>query len=75
MEASDNELLKRLWRQCSIRDNTKLSTIFSKESIVELAKRHELIYQAIAERDMVRARAEIEEHFDMLIAGLEKLDA
>ena len=44
MEASDNELLKRLWRQCSIRDNTKLSTIFSKESIVELAKRHELIY-------------------------------
>ena len=42
---------------------------------VELAKRHELIYQAIAERDMVRARAEIEEHFDMLIAGLEKLDA
>ena len=75
VEASDNELLKRLWRQCSIRDNTKLSTIFSKESIVELAKRHELIYQAIAERDMVRARAEIEEHFDMLIAGLEKLDA
>ena len=75
MEASDNELLKRLWRQCSIRDTTKLSTIFSKESIVELAKRHELIYQAIAERDMVRACAEIEEHFDMLIAGLEKLDA
>lgn len=75
VEASDNELLKRLWRQCSIRDNTKLSTIFSEESIVELAKRHELIYQAIAERDMARARVEIKEHFDMLIAGLENLDA
>lgn len=44
VKASGNELLKRLWQQCYIRDNTKLSTVFSRESMVKLAKWHERLY-------------------------------
>ena len=74
VKASGNELLKRLWQQCYIRDNTKLSTVFSRESMVELAKRHERLYQAIEMRNETLGRAEIESHFRMLIDGLGKLD-
>lgn len=74
VKASGNELLKRLWQQCYIRDNTKLSTVFSRESMVELAKRHERLYQAIEMRNETLGRAEIDSHFRMLINGLGKLD-
>lgn len=72
VQASDNYLLKRLWQQCYIRDNTRLSTIFSKESMLELAKRHERICEAIRARDELRCREEIKTHFQMLIDGLDE---
>lgn len=71
---SKNELLKRLWRQCYIRDNTRLSTIFSHESLAALAQRHELLCQAIEQRDKDRCKEEVMAHFHMLIDGLSKID-
>lgn len=70
VERSQNELLKKLWRQCYVRDNTRISTIFSNLSIVELAQRHKLIYDAIRLADIERLREEISAHFTMLIDSL-----
>lgn len=67
VESSENELLKRLWRQCYVRDNTMLSTVITNESLLELGRRHELICEAIQSGDVNRAKAEIKMHFDMLI--------
>lgn len=74
MKISNNDLLKRLWQQCYIRDNTRLSTVYSQESLIELAKRHETLCQAIQMRDEKRCRKEIQKHFEMLIDGLSKLE-
>lgn len=70
VDRSENELLKKLWRQCYIRDNTRISTVFSNLSIIELAKRHELICDAVRLQDQNRLKEEISMHFTMLIDSL-----
>ena len=74
LRASKNDLLKRLWQQCYIRDNTRLSTMYSQESLIELAKRHDRLRQAIEKRDEALCRAEVQKHFQMLIDGMGKLE-
>lgn len=73
VECSKNELLKKLWQQCYIYDNTKISTIFSNLSMVELAERHKLICDAIREKDAERFRREISMHFTILIDSLSEM--
>lgn len=72
VENSDNALLKRLWEQCYIRDNTKLSAVMSRESLMELGQRHELICEAIRSRDTERVKKEIQVHFEMLIHDMQE---
>ena len=72
VENSDNALLKRLWEQCYIRDNTKLSAVMSRESLMELGRRHELICEAIRSRDAERVKKEIQVHFEMLIHDMQE---
>lgn len=74
VETSDNELLKRLWRQCYIRDNTRLSTLFSKKSMLALAERHQQIYQAIEQENETLGMEAIQTHFHMLIDELEEAE-
>lgn len=74
VEHSDNEVLKRLWRQCYISDNTSMSTIMLNTSLMELAKRHEILCEAIKSKNERKAREEIESHFNMLINSLNELD-
>lgn len=73
VEASRNELLKRLWRQCYIRDNTMLSTMFSQDTMLELAQRHEILYQALEKKDETLGRAAVKEHFNMLIKSFAQI--
>ncbi len=73
VEASHNELLKRLWRQCYIRDNTMLSTMFSQDTMLELAQRHEKLYQALEKKDETLGKAAVKEHFNMLIRSFAQL--
>ncbi|MDO5142615.1 MAG: GntR family transcriptional regulator [Eubacteriales bacterium] len=74
VNASNNDLLKRLWQQCYIWDNTWLSTIHSRESLSELAKRHDRLRQAIEKRDEEMCRAEVKKHFKLLISGLRNVE-
>lgn len=67
VESSENEVLKRLWRQCYARDNTMLSAVLNNESLIELGHRHELLCDAMKSGDVNRAKKEIKAHFDMLI--------
>ncbi|HHX38049.1 MAG TPA: GntR family transcriptional regulator [Clostridiaceae bacterium] len=70
VEQSDNSMLQRLWRQCYIFDNTKLSTFFSQESIEELARRHREIITAIREGGEDIGERVIHSHFQSLIDGM-----
>ena len=60
VENSDNALLKRL------------SAVMSRESLMELGRRHELICEAIRSRDTERVKKEIQVHFEMLIHDMQE---
>ena len=70
VEHSENGVLKRLWEQCSIRDNTRISTLFSTEALTSLAERHQSIIDVIQAGDEERGKIEIARHFQLLIEGL-----
>ena len=74
VQRSQNELLKRLWQQCYIRDNTRISTIFSNFSMIELAERHKHICDAIRAKDAERFKEEISIHFTILIDSLSEME-
>lgn len=71
---SDNEVMKRLWKQCYVYDNTKLSAMLSGDSIVELAKRHEMLLTAIENRNEESGRNEVYMHFKMLLNSMKAAD-
>ncbi len=71
---SDNEVMKRLWKQCYVYDNTKLSAMLSRDSIVELAKRHEMLLTAIENRNEESGRNEVYMHFKMLLNSMKAAD-
>lgn len=74
INVSGNDILKRLWAQCYVRDNTKLSAMFSRDSLVELAKRHLLLINAIESGDEQSGRQEIRMHFEMLLNSLDEIE-
>jgi DNA-binding GntR family transcriptional regulator len=69
-----NDVLLRLWKQCGVIDNTHITTMVSGDSIVDLAKRHEEIYNALKEDNVDLAKEAIRRHFQMLIEGIPALD-
>ena len=72
MEVSDNNMLKRLWRQCNIREWTYFGTKFSSQMIDILAKRHTNIYNALLARDVKTATYEARKHIEELLRELEE---
>lgn len=74
VNGAGNDVLNRLWKQCGIIDNTKITTMLSDDSIVDLAKRHEDIYNALKENNSEQAKNAIQRHFQMLIEGIQTLD-
>jgi DNA-binding GntR family transcriptional regulator len=72
IEISQNKLLLRLWKQSHIQDSTFFGTQLSDQSLTDLATRHKIIYDAIAERDEKRAKEVIFEHFQGLIDELDR---
>jgi DNA-binding GntR family transcriptional regulator len=69
---SQNKLLLRLWKQSHIQDSTFFGTQLSDQPLIDLATRHKIIYDAIAERDEKRAKDAIYEHFQELIEELDR---
>lgn len=72
MEVSDNNMLKRLWRQCNIREWTYFGTKFSSQMLDILAKRHTNIYNALLARDVKTATYEARKHIEELLLELEE---
>lgn len=72
MQVSDNDLLKRLWQQCNIREWTHFGTQFSNYALEMLAQRHERIYQALVERDSEAVIRETRMHIQELLEELEQ---
>ena len=72
MQASDNDLLKRLWQQCNIREWTHFGTQFSNHTLEMLAQRHERIYQALVEHNVQEVAKEIRLHIQELLEELEQ---
>ena len=70
LEIDNNKLLISLWEQCRIREYTRFSSIISKESLQELADRHDLLYNALEKKDITLITEEIERHFQLLIEEL-----
>lgn len=72
VEVSQNIMLIRLWNQCHIREWTHIATKkLSEESLENLAVRHEAIYNALAERDEVKAVQAVTSHLEELIVVME----
>lgn len=72
MQVSDNDLLKRLWQQCNIREWTHFGTQFSNYALEMLAQRHERIYQALVKRDSEAVVRETRMHIQELLEELEQ---
>lgn len=70
INGADNEVVKRLWQQCYIHDNTTVTAALSEDSMPELAKRHRMILDAVQKGDAHLGRQEIDMHFQLLIDGL-----
>lgn len=70
MNATDNQMLLRLWDQCNIREWTHVGTQFSAQSLEILAQRHEVLYEAIATHDEELAVSKTRQHIAELITEL-----
>lgn len=68
---SKKPLLIRIWDQCNIREWTYFGTRFSALTLAHLAKRHESIYNALAERDEERAVSQVVLHLQELIRDMQ----
>ena len=70
MEISPNDLLVKFWNQSSVQTWTYIGTGFSEQPLVELAKRHYAIYDALKARDAKKASFEAQRHIEELIDQL-----
>lgn len=66
MEASDNSMLLKLWKQCKIIESTHFSATMSSKNLSCLALRHGDIYDALKSRDKERAVEVISAHIEEL---------
>jgi len=61
---SHNDILLRLWRQCSIRDWTHMTVLSTDMSIETMAKMHVAVFDAIQSGDANAAAESIREHLE-----------
>ncbi len=73
VEMANNELLLHLWNQCKIRDYTRVSTCISTLSMDELAQRHNMMFEALKNRDEGLVFTAVSEHFELLSEQMREL--
>jgi len=74
VNGAGNNVLSRLWKQCGAVDNTQITTMLSRDSIIDLAKRHEEVCEALSKENPQLAREAIRRHFELLLEGLQNLE-
>ncbi len=73
LDIAHNELLIHLWHQCKIRDYTRISTCISQLSLDELAQRHDMMFEALKNRDEELGLKAVEQHFALLSEQMKRL--
>ncbi len=72
VKLSHNDVLLRLWRQCSIRDWTNMTVLAADMSIEAMAEMHVSVFEAITSGDVEKAVLSIRDHLDTFAEVLVK---
>lgn len=73
VSASQKKMLIRLFEQCNVYEWTYYGTRFSSLDLVQLAKRHESIYRALAARNEEKAKELVVLHLQELIEMMRRI--
>lgn len=69
IEATDNQVLLKLWEQCNIRNWFMVSALTDAESLKQLQSGHQHIFAAICAKDVKEATSTLEDHLTSLMHG------
>lgn len=67
IDATDNQVLLRLWEQCNMRNWFTVSALTNAESLKKLQMEHQKLSEAICCRDLRGATVTLEEHLTSLM--------
>lgn len=67
IKATGNQVLLRLWEQCNMRNWYNFSSLTDSDSLKQLQKGHQKIYNALVSRDMQAASSALETHITQLM--------
>lgn len=69
IDATENQVLLRLWEQCNMRNWFAVSALTNVESLQQLQSEHQHICQAICAKNMEEATSTLEHHLTELMDG------
>ena len=69
IEATDTQVLLKLWEQCNIRNWFMVSALTDAESLKQLQSGHQHIFAAICAKDVKEATSTLEDHLTSLMHG------
>ena len=69
IDATDNQVLLKLWEQCNMRNWLTVPALTHAESLQQLQSGHLRIYQAICAKDVKEATSTLEDHLTGLMGG------
>lgn len=69
IEATDNQVLLKLWEQCNIRNWFMVSALTDAASLKQLQSGHQHIFAAICAKDVKEATSTLEDHLTSLMHG------
>lgn len=76
IESLGNSVLLKLWEQCNIRNWFMISTLTGSESLGQLYESHLAIYNAIVDRDTLRAKDLLENQLVSIMNGfIDEMDS
>lgn len=73
INATDNQVLLKLWEQCNMRNWFMFSALTDSESLKQLQSGHQRILSAICARDEQNAVSTLEHHLTALMEGFMKV--
>ena len=69
IDATGNQVLRKLWEQCNMRNWFRFSALTDAESLRQLQSGHQQILEAICARDVKTATSMLEDHLTGLMDG------
>ena len=69
IDSTGNEVLRKLWEQCNMRNWFRFSALTDSDSLKQLQAGHQRIYRAICKKDVNEATSTLESHLTSLMDG------